>query len=89
MTISFLKTAKLTFSYKTSSEAKWDYLKVYRITEAAGKETETLLNEADKEAFSGEMSDYASYSVEVQAGERSGSALRRISAAMGRATVSG
>lgn len=70
LTISFLKTAKLTFSYKTSSEAKWDYLKVYRITEAAGKETETLLNEADKEAFSGEMSDYASYSVEVQAGEK-------------------
>ena len=70
LTISFLKTAKLTFSYKASSEAKWDYLKVYRITEAAGKETETLLNEADKEAFSGEMSDYASYSVEVQAGEK-------------------
>ena len=70
LVISFLKTAKLTFSYKTSSEAKWDYLKVYRITEAAGKETETLLNEAERESFSGEMSDYASYSVEVQAGEK-------------------
>ena len=66
ITLTFLKTAELSFSYKASSESKWDYLKIVRI---AKNGTETILNENDKAAFSGDMSDYTVYTVQMQAGE--------------------
>ncbi len=65
ITLTFTQAAKLTFSYKASSEARYDYLEITRIS-ADG--TEKVLNSSAKADFSGEQSDYTVYSVEAQAG---------------------
>ena len=66
ITLTFTQAARLTFSYKASSEARYDYLEVTRIS-ADG--TEKVLNSSAKADFSGAQTDYTVYSVEAQAGE--------------------
>ena len=63
ITMEFSKTAKLSFDYKASSEAKWDFLKI----SVDGK----ALNDGYgvKDNFSGEMTEFKSYSVEVNANQ--------------------
>lgn len=67
ITLSFNKTAKLSFDYKASSESRYDFFKISKIVEG----TETALNDSYtlKADFSGDMSEYQNYNIEVQAGE--------------------
>lgn len=63
ITLTFLKTAKLTFFYKASSEKGFDFLKISRGT--------TVLNGTynEKVNFSGDMETFVSYTLEAQAGD--------------------
>ena len=64
LTLTFSKTAKLTFKYKASSEANCDFLKISK--------NGTALNGdySEKGKFSGAMTEYKEYSLEVQAGDK-------------------
>ena len=59
LTLTFSKTAKLTFKFKTSGES-YDYLNIK-------KNEESLVNWQNKSDFGGEMTAYKEYSLEVQA----------------------
>ena len=61
--LTFQKAAALTFAYRTSSETRWDFLKISK--------NGTALNDSyqEKANFSGEMTDYGTYTVEAEAGD--------------------
>ena len=63
ITLTFLKTAKLSFQYKASSEIRADFLKLTH--------NDTVLNSgySDKANFSGAMTEYKTYTLEVAAGD--------------------
>ena len=61
LTLTFSKTAKLTFKFKTSGES-YDYLNIE-------KNKISLVNWQNKSDFGGEMTAYKEYSLEVQAGD--------------------
>lgn len=66
ITLTFQQAAQLSFAYKASSESRYDYLEISRI---AADETKTVLNSSSKADFSGDMTEYVTYSLEVNAGE--------------------
>ena len=61
--LTFQKAAALTFAYRTSSETRWDFLKISK--------NGTALNDSyqEKANFSGEMTAYGTYTVEAEAGD--------------------
>lgn len=63
ITLTFLKTAEFSFSFKASSESKFDYLKITH--------NDTALNSAyaDKAKYSGAMTEYATDTIKVEAGD--------------------
>ncbi len=63
VTLTFQKAAKLSFSYKTSCESKWDFVKITHNRTALNS------NYQDKENFSGQMTDFKPYSLQVNAGD--------------------
>lgn len=63
ITLTFLKTAEFSFSFKASSESNFDYLKITH--------NDTALNSAyaDKVKYSGAMTEYATDTIKVEAGD--------------------
>ena len=61
--LTFQKAARLSFSFKTSCESKWDFLKITH--------NGTPLNDGyqEKGDYSGEMTDFKPYSLQVNAGD--------------------
>lgn len=63
ITLSFSKKAKLSFEYKTSSESKYDFLRITRGVEVLNGDYSA------KADYSGEMTEFKTYSVIVNAGQ--------------------
>ena len=63
LTFTFQKEAKFSFQFKTSAEERWDYLAI--------RLNDTILNDSysDKADFSGEMTEFKPYELQVKQGD--------------------
>ncbi len=67
VTFTFLKAARLKFWYRTSTEERYDYLRIR--VKADGEDGWKILNDGKKADFSGEKTDYTEYSIEANEGD--------------------